>query len=283
MYAAYPQLAQILRVGLPALLLAQFIIWPIIGLTFPHAGIIVAETTILWFIALYIRRHQLVAEDLLLLNATPGVALLLTAPLAFCCSLIVAELDLYVAQFLRRLDWSMPLSFQKNLLEIQLIRDYAEAPLGLAALVLVPALCEELFFRGFVFTGLYAHYGPRWALLGSSVFFAGSHFNPWQFLPLLVFGLFLGALVHWTHSIYPAILAHAINNLASVAGINLRTYWGLEDFGPSQHLPLHLALLALLALLAGLFLLRRQPTIMPLLIGREASEEAPPAHPPNDN
>ena len=169
------------------------------------------------------------------------------------------------------------------MLEIQLIRDYAEAPLGLAALVLVPALCEELFFRGFVFTGLYAHYGPRWALLGSSVFFAGSHFNPWQFLPLLVFGLFLGALVHWTHSIYPAILAHAINNLASVAGINLRTYWGLEDFGPSQHLPLHLALLALLALLAGLFLLRRQPTIMPLLIGREASEEAPPAHPPNDN
>ena len=283
MYAAYPHLAQILRVGLPALLLAQFIIWPIIGLTFPHAGIIVAETTILWFIALYIRRHQLVAEDLLLLNATPGVALLLTASLAFCCSLIVAEFDLYLAQFLRQLDWSMPLSFQKNLLEIQLIRDYAEAPLCVAALILVPALCEELFFRGFVFTGLYAHYGPRWALLGSSVFFAGSHFNPWQFLPLLVFGLFLGALVHWTHSIYPAILAHAINNLASVAGINLRTYWGLEAFGPSQHLPLHLALLALLALLAGLFLLRRQPTIMPLLIGREASEEAPPAHPPNDN
>ena len=283
MYAAYPHLAQILRVGLPALLLAQFIIWPIVGLTFPHAGIIAAETTILLFMALYIRRHQLVAEDLLLLNATPGVALLLTAPLAFCSSLIVAELDLYLAQFLRRLDWSMPLSFQKNLLEIQLIRDYAEAPLGVAALVLVPALCEELFFRGFVFTGLYAHYGPRWALLGSSVFFAGSHFDPWQFLPLLVFGLFLGALVHWTHSIYPAILAHAINNLASVAGINLRTYWGLEDFGPSQHLPLHLALLALLALLAGLFLLRRQPTIMPLVIGREATEEAPPAHPPNDN
>ena len=168
-------------------------------------------------------------------------------------------------------------------MELQIIRSLADAPGGLAALVLFPALCEEPFVRGFVLTGLYAHYGPRWALLGSSVFFAVSHFNPWQFLPLLVFGLFLGALVHWTHSIYPAILAHAINNLASVAGINLRTYWGLEeDFGPSQHLPLHLALLALLALLAGLFLLRRQPPIMPLLIGREASEEAPPAHPPND-
>ena len=177
----------------------------------------------------------------------------------------------------------MPLSFQKNLLEIQLIRGYAEAPLGLAALVLVPALCEELFFRGFVLTGLYAHYGPRWALLGSSVLFAVSHLNPWQFLPLLVFGLFLGTLVHWTHSIYPAIVAHGINNLTAVAGINLSTYLGLEDFGPSQHLPPHLALLAFLALLAGLFLLRRQPAIMPLLIARQKSEETPPGHPPNCN
>ena len=272
MYAAYPHLAQILRVSLPMLLLAQFIIRPIVGLSLPHAGIIAAETTILWFMALYIHRHKLFAEDLLLLNATPGAALFLTAPLALCCSLIVAELDLYVAQWLARLEWSMPLSSQKNLLEIQLIGSYAEAPLGLAALVLVPALCEELFFRGFVFTGLYAHYGPRWALLGSSVLFTVSHFNPWQFLPLLVFGLFLGTLVHWTHSIYPAILAHAINNMTSVASINLRTYWGIEDFGPGQHLPPYLILLALIALLAGLFLLRRQPTVMPLLIGREASE-----------
>ena len=186
-----------------------------------------------------------------------------------------------MAQLLARLEWSMPLSSQKNLLEIQLIGSYAEALSGLAALVLVPALCEELFFRGFVFTGLYAHYGPRWALLGSSVLFAVSHFNPWQFLPLLAFGLFLSTLVHWTHSIYPAVLAHAINNLASVASINLRTYWGLEDFDPSQHKPLYLVSLALLALLVGLFLLRRQPAVMPLLIKREASEEAPPAHPTN--
>ena len=283
MHAPYPHLAQILRMSLPALLLAQFVIWPIVGLSFPHAGIIAAETTLLWFMAFYIRRHHLATDNLLLLNATPGATLLLTIPLAFCCSLVIAELDLYLADFLDLLDLAMPLSFQKNLLEIQLIRDLVGAPAGLAALVIVPALCEELFFRGFVLTGLCAHYGPRWALAGSSLLFAVSHFNPWQFLPLLLFGLFLGALVHWTHSIYPAILAHAINNLVSVAGINLRTYWGLESLGPSQHLPIHLAIIATLVLLAGLLLLSRQPTIMPLLIRREPSEELPPAYPPNFN
>jgi len=283
MHAPYPRLAQILRVSLPALLLAQFVIWPIVGLSFPHAGIIAAETTLLWFMALYIRRHHLVTESLLLFNATPGATLLLTIPLAFCSSLVIAELDLYLTGFLDLLDLAMPLSFQKNLLEIQLIGDWVDAPMGLAALVIVPALCEELFFRGFVLTGLYAHYGPRWALTGSSLFFAASHFNPWQFLPLLLFGLFLGLLVHWTHSIYPAILAHAINNLVSVAGINLQTYWGLEGLGPSEHLSIPLVLFAALVLAAGLLLLSRQPTIMPLLTRRESTEELPPAYPPSFN
>ena len=282
MYPPYPRLAQIIRVTLPALLLAQFIVWPIVGLSFPHVGIIFAETTLLWFMALYIRRHQLVSEDLLLLNATPITTLLLTIPVAFCCSLVIAEFDLLLADLLNILGWGMPLSFEKNLLEIQVVSSLAEAPGGLAAIVLAPALCEELFFRGFVLTGLCAHYGPRWALGGSALLFAASHFNPWQFLPLFLFGLFLGALVYWTHSIYPAILAHALNNLFSMAGINLRTYLGLDGMGSSQHLPIPLAVIATLALLAGLLLLSRQPTIMPLLNRREAPPEPlPPAFPPS--
>ena len=106
---------------------------------------------------------------------------------------------------------------------------------------------------------------------GSALLFAISHFNPWQLLPLFLFGLFLGALVYWTHSIYPAMLAHAVNNLASITGVNLRTYLGLDGLGPSQHLPMPLALLAGLVLLGGLLLLSRQPAIMPLLIKRDFS------------
>ena len=264
----YPHFPQVLRVALPALLLAHFIVWPIVGLLSLHAGIIAAECTLLWFVALYIRRHRLIAEDLLLFNATPAATLLLTIPATICCSLVIAELDLYMAYLLGLIDLSMPLSFQKNLLEIQIVRGLAEIPKGLVTLVLVPVFCEEPLFRGLVFTSLCAHYGPRWALGGSALLFAISHFNPWQMIPLFLFGLFLGALVYWTHSIYPAMLAHAINNLTSIIGINLRTYLGIDGLGPSQHLPMPLALLASLLLLAGLLLLSRQPTIMPLLTRR---------------
>ena len=268
MHAHYPRFFPILRVTLPALLLARFVVWPIVSLLSLHAGIIAAECTLLWFVALYIRRHHLIAEDLLLFNATPVATLLLTIPVTICCSLVVAEFDLYMAQLLGRIDLSMPLSFKKNLLEIQIVRGLGEVSKGLVTLVLAPVFCEEPLFRGLVFTSLYAHYGLRWALGGSALLFAISHFNPWQLIPLFLFGLFLGALVYWTHSIYPAMLAHAVNNLASITGINLRTYLGVDGLGPSQHLPMPLVLLAGLGLLAGLLLLTRQPAIMPLLVRR---------------
>ena len=272
MHAHYPRFSQVLRIALPALLLAHFVVWPTVGLLSLHAGIIAAECTLLWFVALYIRRHRLIAEDLLLFNATPTATLLLTIPVAVCCSLVIAELDLYLAQLLDRIDLSMPLSFQKNLLEIQVVRGWADVPKVLIIIVLVPVICEEPLFRGLVFTSLYAHRGPRWALGGSALLFAVSHFNPWQLIPLFLFGLFLGALVYWTHSIYPAVLAHAVNNLASMTGINLRTYLGLEGLGPSQHLPMPLVLLAGLVLLGGLLLLSRQSSVMPLLTKREWSQ-----------
>ena len=268
----YPRFSQVLRVVLPALLLAHFIVWPVVGLLSLHAGIIAAECTLLWFVALYIRRHRLIAEDLLLLNATPAATLLLTIPMTICCSLVVAEFDLYLAHLLGRIDLSMPLSFKKNLLEIQIVHGLAEVPKGLVTLVLAPVLCEEPLFRGLVFTSLCAHCGPRWALGGSALLFAISHFNPWQLLPLFLFGLFLGALVYWTHSIYPAMLAHAVNNLASITGVNLHTYLGIDGIGPSQHLSMPLALLAGLILLGGLLLLSRQSAIMPLLVKREFSQ-----------
>ena len=272
MHAHYPRFSPILRVTLPAILLAHFVVWPTVGLLSLHAGIIAAECTLLWFMALYIRRHHLIAEDLLLFNATSATTLLLTIPVAICWSLVVAEFDLYLAQLLYRIDLSMPLSFEKNLLEIQIVRGLAEVPKGLVTLVLAPVFCEEPLFRGLVFTSLYAHYGTRWALGGSALLFAVSHFNPWQLIPLFLFGLFLGTLVHWTHSIYPAMLAHAVNNLASITGINLRTYLGIDGLGPSQHLPMPLALFAGLILLVGLLLLSRQPAVMPLLVGRNLSQ-----------
>jgi len=265
----YPNLGQILWVSLLALLLALcavFLFGHIVSPGSLQARLILGELALVWFLALFIRRRRLVPEDLLLFNATPLLSLAITIPIAISASLLIDEFNLFLGQLLDDQRLGMSLSAQRELLEIQLVRSLTGLGPGLLAVVVVPGLCEEIFFRGFVFTGLYAHHGSRMAVPGSALMFSMAHLlYPWQLLPaLFLFGLFLGALVYWTHSVYPAALAHVINNLVSFAQLNLRTYLGLEAFDPHQHLPLPLAALFLMILVGGLLRLRRQPTIMPL-------------------
>jgi membrane protease YdiL (CAAX protease family) len=271
---AYPTPAQLLRVSLPALLIAHFLVWPLIGLRSSHAGLIAAELVIVWFMALFMRRQRMIPENLLLLNAVPPSSLVIVAATAFFASLAIAEFDLLWGQVLALIDLEPPLSLQRGLLEIQIVRTPLEMILGLLAVAAFPGVCEELFFRGFVFTGLCAHRSPTTALLGSALLFALAHFNPWQLPALLLFGLFLGLLVYWTHSIYPAILAHVVNNLVSFAGTNLRAYFGLEFFTPFQPLPLPFTATAVLLLIAGLLLLRRQPAVVELIDGQTGLPES---------
>jgi membrane protease YdiL (CAAX protease family) len=260
----YPRLRQTLCLALPALLAAQFLVWPLVGLVDPHAGIVATELTIIGFMALYIRRHRLPGEDLLLLNATPLLTLLIALPTAASASLVIAEFDLYVSGIFATFDLSPPLSFQRNLIELQVAQTPLELIKIMIAVALVPAVCEELFFRGFVFTGSYVHYGPRIALTFSALLFATAHFNSWQLPALFLFGLFLAVLTYSTHSIYPAMLAHLVNNTLSVVGINLRTYFGNETLASTAHLPLPVLIIAALTLAGGLFLITHCPQIMPL-------------------
>lgn len=274
MQYTYPRLGQILRVALPALFVAQFLVWPLTGMLSPHLGIVATELVIVWFMALYIRRNRLEAENLLLFNATPLSTLLIVLPTAIGASLLVAEFDLYTAELLRSFDLQAPLSLQRNILEIQIVRDYIEWPKVLFAVAFLPGICEELFFRGFVFTGLYFHSGSKTAICVSALLFAAAHFNPWQLPALFVFGVFLATLAYWTHSIYPPILAHIVNNMLSVIGINLRTNFGFEALASTDHLSTSLLLLASFLLFGGLYLLSRSPRIIPLPL-RYRSIETP--------
>ena len=85
-----------------------------------------------------------------------------------------------------------------------------------AAAGLAP-LCEELAFRGHLLSALRLRFRPAAAIALSALAFAGLHLDPVR-LPGLVF---LGALYGWmtwrAGSIYPAVLAHAVNNAAATA------------------------------------------------------------------
>jgi membrane protease YdiL (CAAX protease family) len=97
-----------------------------------------------------------------------------------------------------------------------ILRESKIAPLTtyatLLASVLVAPLCEEVFFRGFLFAGLLRSM-PVWlAAVMSALIFAVAHADPGSFLVLFFIGLGLAFLRWYTNSLWPGILLHLLNN-----------------------------------------------------------------------
>lgn len=83
--------------------------------------------------------------------------------------------------------------------------------LAVVATVLAPA-CEEIAFRGYLQTTLGLRRRPAAAILGAAALFAVLHMNPVLFPALVALGAVFGWLVWRAGSIWPAVLAHAVNN-----------------------------------------------------------------------
>jgi sodium transport system permease protein len=119
----------------------------------------------------------------------------------------------------------------------------------------VPGVCEEILFRGFVQSGLRRSFeSGGMAVVASALVFAGFHLNPWRFDVLLIIGLFLGFLVQRTRTLVPSMVAHAHFNMLSVAlaALDDKTQAALVLSSWSHAL-------ACLCLLAAALLLRKAP------------------------
>ena len=85
----------------------------------------------------------------------------------------------------------------------------------------LPAVCEELFYRGYVLSGLSATKKRRGrpgvvAIVATAALFAVFHIYPEKWLGTFLVGLLLGLLAVAGRSIWPAIVAHALNNASLV-------------------------------------------------------------------
>lgn len=100
------------------------------------------------------------------------------------------------------------------------LADKVDGPGGVILLVLVVGviapIAEELFFRGLLFRAMEKRWDQWWALGLSSAFFAFTHFQVLQFLPLMAAGAVFGYLVIRTGRLGPAIVAHMAFNISTL-------------------------------------------------------------------
>jgi membrane protease YdiL (CAAX protease family) len=86
----------------------------------------------------------------------------------------------------------------------------------LLSMVVLPAICEEILFRGVLLRGLASRFHPPIAILLAAMVFSLYHLNLVQLLPTLTLGLALGVIALRAGSSLPTMLAHALNNAIAV-------------------------------------------------------------------
>jgi sodium transport system permease protein len=132
-------------------------------------------------------------------------------------------------------EWLFPMSRELKTALEQLMKTIPDLPTALLLFAVIPAICEELAFRGFILTGLERGHRARSAIVMSALLFGFMHVLLSLFQQLfnaVLLGLVLGLLAVRSKSIVPGVVFHMINNgLAVLTGAWIATTAG-KRFAP---------------------------------------------------
>lgn len=91
-----------------------------------------------------------------------------------------------------------------------------EMLLVIITISIVPAICEEVMFRGYIQRSFGFKFKPHIAAILTALFFALYHFNPYGLIPLAIIGFYLGFAAYTSQSLVIPIIVHFLNNFFAV-------------------------------------------------------------------
>ena len=98
------------------------------------------------------------------------------------------------------------------------------------SVVVLPAVCEELIFRGFFLNRMLGIAKPLPAVILTGALFGVAHFDLYKLLPVTLMGTALAYIAYKTRSFVIPALLHMINNAISVISM----YGGLSGDSPVE-------------------------------------------------
>ncbi|MEA4976094.1 MAG: CPBP family intramembrane glutamic endopeptidase [Paludibacter sp.] len=110
---------------------------------------------------------------------------------------------------------------------------------NLGLIAIIPAIGEELFFRGILQQILQNKVKAHAAVWITAIIFSAIHFQFFGFIPRMLMGALLGYLFLWTGNIWVPVAAHFTNNAAAVLyyyfkGDAAQQALDLENIGKSE-------------------------------------------------
>jgi membrane protease YdiL (CAAX protease family) len=119
-------------------------------------------------------------------------------------------------------NWATDLEaqYKKALMAMTHMRSIWDLLIAILAIAVVPAIVEELYFRGTLQKIIADWSGkPFVAIVITAILFSAFHFSYFGFLSRMSLGIVLGLIYYYTKTIWLPILMHFVNNAIGVAAL----------------------------------------------------------------
>jgi hypothetical protein len=122
---------------------------------------------------------------------------------------------------------------------------------------LVPAIFEEVMFRGYIQRALEKSWGIWAAIIVSAFMFGAYHLQPANLLPLSFLGFIFAYVTYISNSLIPAMILHFINNGSQVVYGSLNPEFLEQASSADIPLPWFMIILSVIVTTALLLLMHK--------------------------
>ena len=115
-------------------------------------------------------------------------------------------------------EWMRTMEENAEVLTMQLldVKTLSGLFVNLILIALLPAIGEELFFRGIIQNLLKERFNIHLAIWLTAIIFSAIHFQFYGFIPRALMGALFGYILWWTGSMWVPIISHFTNNALAV-------------------------------------------------------------------
>ncbi len=190
----------------------------------------VVSTVIIFFIPAFITARIASAKPFFRLGFHGGVKLnrAVVAVLLMLCALplvgFLAEVNkaIPVTDAMRKMFDSMESQYAEQVKLIATFKNPTDYIIALFIIALLPAIVEEIFFRGAMQSIFMRWFKIPWlVILITSFIFSAIHFSWYGFIPRMALGMVLGYIFFYTGNLWYSVIGHFFNNALSVSVL----YW----------------------------------------------------------
>lgn len=244
--ASYPRVRHVW--GITALMILIFLVIGAVGLTlFGSIAMVFSEVAIVVPAVIFLRVTGFSPKEVFRLNPIGWRLGILSIVIGLSLSVVASAFDTVLNSL-----FPMPEEMRRALVQLLVIDSPEELFVTSCGLVFAAATCEELFFRGFLQATIEWRQGPLRAIILSSLAFSFVHFNPWWFPSILFAGVMFGILAYASGSVYPGIIAHAVNNGLSLLIVNASQFESMRWLGALDMVSFPVVAVSVLILTASL-------------------------------